>query len=177
MTNSYIWASEFRDLFDRCVTKYKKGGGNFEAWFDSADLEFLAAIGCRPRELFDFVEDHCNAEGGEPGRETALLIASARRDYFQVVQVGVPGTKTVLPSELPPKPAEMDGIPWLPRIIAKAEAKLRGEMDPDTMFGCGGDRAFCRKHQLHPADFLRVVWAARGDTAKIVHFVKTGKPA
>jgi hypothetical protein len=69
----------------------------------------------------------------------------------------------------------MEGIPWLPRIIAKAEAKLRGEMDPDTMFGCGGDRAFCSKHHIHPADFLRVVWAARGDRNRVLQFVKTGK--
>ena len=84
-------------------------------------------------------------------------------------------TKVVAAGTLPPKPAEMDGIPWLPRIIAKGEAKLRGEMDPDTMFGCGGDRAFCSRHHLHPSDFLRVVWAANGDTARVLAFVKTGK--
>ncbi len=177
MTDSYTWATRFRDLFERYADKYKRGDTSFEAWFDSADLEFLASIGCKPRELFDFIEDHCHADGGEPSRETALLIAAARRDYFLVMQKGMAGTKLIDPSALPAKTAEIDGIVWLPRIIAKAEAKLRGEMDPDTMFGCGGDRAFCSKHHLHPADFLRVVWATRGDPAKILHFVKTGKVA
>ncbi len=177
MTDSYTWATKFRDLFDRCAEKYKRGDTSFDAWFDGTDLEFLASIGYKSRELFDFIEDHCRADGGEPSRETALLIASARRDYFLVRQNGMVSTTMIDPSALPAKTAEIDGIVWLPRIIAKAEAKLRGEMDPDSMFGCGGDRAFCRKHQLHPADFLRVVWAAHGDTAKILHFVKTGEAA
>jgi hypothetical protein len=48
-------------------------------------------------------------------------------------------------------------------------------MDDDTMFGCGGDRAFLEKHKIHPADFLRVVWAARGDKERVLRFVKSGK--
>lgn len=176
MIDSYTWAAAFRDLFDRCVMKYRKGGRDFNSWFGPDALAFLGSIGCKPREFFDFVEDHCNADGGEPSAETALLIAAVRRDYFLVVQDGVASPKMVPQSTLPPKPAALDGIPWLPRIIAKAEAKLRGELDDDTMFGCGGDREFCSRHRLHPADFLRVVWAARGDTARIVRFVKTGRP-
>jgi hypothetical protein len=177
MTDSFTWATQFSALFGRCAMRYRKGDTHFEAWFGSGDLEFLASIGCKPREFFDFVDDHCQAGGAEPTKETALLIAAVRRDYFLVEQKGVTGTKIIRPSELPPKPAELDGIPWLPRIIVKAEAKLRGEMDPDTMFGCGGDMVFCAKFHLHPADFLRVVWAARGDTAKILQFVKSGKMA
>ena len=175
MNDPFHWPAEFRRLFERCVARMKKGDADFDKWFNPDDLKFLASIGCKPREFFDFVEDHCHAEGGEPGVETALLIASARRDYFLVVQEGACSTKVVRPSDLPPKPAEMDGIPWLPRIIAKAEAKLRGEMDPDTMYGCGGDLAFCSEHHLHPADFLRVVWSAHGDRLKILQFVRTGK--
>lgn len=173
MTGSYTWAAKFGELFDRCAEKYRRGDVRFEACFDSADLEFLASIGCKPRELLDFVEDHCHADDGEPGRETALLIASVRREYFHNIQKGMFSTKVVDPSALPAKTAEHEGIVWLPRIIAKAEAKLRGEMDDSTMFGCGGDRAFCNKHGLHPADFLRAVWAAQGDKAKILHFVKS----
>ena len=40
-------------------------------------------------------------------------------------------------------------------------------MDPDIMFGCGGDRAFLSEHNIHPADFLREVWAAKGDSAQV----------
>lgn len=177
MTNSYTWATHFRKLFHRCVEKYKGGASDYVAWFAADDLEFLQSIGCQPRELFDFVEDHVNGAGEEPSAETALLVAAARRDYFLVEQKGVASTSTVSPSALPSKTAEMEGVVWLPRIIAKATAKLRGEMDPDTMFGCGGDRAFLSRHRLHPADFLRVVWSARGDNGKVLAFVKTGSSA
>ncbi|MGV3664383.1 MAG: DUF5069 domain-containing protein, partial [Prosthecobacter sp.] len=83
--------------------------------------------------------------------------------------------KIVAPETLPPKAAAVEGFRWLPRLIAKARAKLNGEMDPDTMYGCGGDRAFFEEHKLHPADFLRVTWAAGDDDQKIIGFVKTKK--
>ncbi|MBX7210457.1 MAG: DUF5069 domain-containing protein [Verrucomicrobiaceae bacterium] len=172
--SSYTWQTTFRALFDRCVKQYQSGKTDPAAWFSTADRDFLKSIGCREREFFDFVEDHANAGGGEPSVETALLIAAARRDYLNAVQHGKTSDKTIPPSDLPAKSAEMDGIPWLPRIIVKARAKLRGEMDPDTMFGCGGDRAFCERHDIHPADLLRAVWAAGDDDRRILAFVKGG---
>lgn len=172
--SNYTWQNTFRALFDRCVTQYRSSKTDYTEWFTDSDKEFLDSIGCREREFFDFVEDHVNAEGGEPSVETALLIAAARRDYLNAVQHGKTSDRIVHPSEFPAKAAEMDDIPWLPRIIAKARAKLRGEMDPDTMFGCGGDRAFCSRHDIHPADFLRAVWAADGDDQRILSFVKSG---
>jgi hypothetical protein len=60
----------------------------------------------------------------------------------------------------------------LPRLIAKARAKLRGEMPPDLMYCCGGDRAFLNKVGIHPADFLRTVWSARDDDRKVIDWVK-----
>ncbi len=174
MTTSYTWATQFRALFDRCVEKYKGGSSELASWFTADDHKFLQSIGCKPRELFDFVEDHVRAAGEEPSAETALLVAAARRDYFLVEQKGVASNNTIRPSALPAKTAEMEGIPWLPRIIAKANAKLRGEMDPDTMFGCSGDCAFLSRHGIHPADFLRVVWAAHGNSEVILAFVKKG---
>lgn len=73
---------------------------------------------------------------------------------------------------LPPKDEAVDGIEWLPRIISKARAKLRGEMPAELMFGCGGDRPFLRGVNIHPADFLREVWAAGGEDRRIIEFVK-----
>lgn len=172
--SNYTWQTTFRALFDRCLEQYESGKTDPSAWFTAADKDFLKSIGCREREFFDFVDDHANADDGEPSIETALLIASARRDYLNAVQRGRTSDKIVAPSELPAKTAEMDGIVWLPRIIAKARAKLRGEMDPDTMFGCGGDRAFCARHDIHPADLLRTVWAAEDDDKRILAFVKSG---
>jgi hypothetical protein len=173
MNQSYTWATQFRDLFDRCVALYKKGDSNFRKWFDLEDMAFLSSIGYKPREFFDFVEDHVNEAGDEPSKETAVLVAAVRRDYLHVEQKGKTSTKEIPMSALPPKSAVLAGYVWLPRIIAKAEAKLRGELDENTMYLCGGDRSFLSRHDIHPADFLRVVWAAKGDQKKIVDFLKT----
>jgi hypothetical protein len=175
---SYTWSTTFRSLFHRCVTRYQGGDHDLEAWFDQGERDFLSTIGCKPRELFDFVEDHCRSDGRDPDFETALLITAVRRDYFLVVQKGVTSGHVVTPDQLPPKAAAVDGIVWLPRLIAKARAKLRGEMDPDTMYGCGGDRHFCSTHDIHLADLLRHVWAAGDDDQTIIDYVKRrGQPA
>ncbi len=76
---------------------------------------------------------------------------------------------------LPAKTEEMDGIVWLPRIIQKAMGRLRGELPNDLMYCCGGDRKFFRTHDVHPADFLRMVWAAKGKPDKVLAYIKNGK--
>lgn len=169
---NYIWDSYFVELFDACVDEYDDGNKDFESWYSDQDHEFLKSIGYTPREFFDFVEDNVTSGGEEPTAITALLIAAVRRDYFLTIQKGIPSERIVPTSDLPPKTADFAGFVWLPRIIAKARAKLRGEMDPDTMYCCGGDRAFLSKYDIHPADFLRVVWAAHDDDQKIVEYVK-----
>ena len=122
------------------------------------------------RNSFDFVEDFC--EEGSPSPSTALLVAGVRRDYFQVVMGGKPGERNLTASDIPTFGDELAGMAYLPRILAKAKAKLRGELDPDLMYGCGGDRAFlARSGGLHLADFLRQVWAADGDDGKIVTWI------
>ncbi len=175
MNDSYNWAAQFGEIFVSCCEEYEDDNKDYDAWFDEEDVGFLKSIGCKPRELFDFVEDCCSSDSGEPTPETALLIAAARRDYFLVEQKGVLSSVVIKMSDLPAKTAELEGIAWLPRVIAKAEAKLRGEMDENTMYGCGGDSAFFSRHHIHPADFLRVIWAAKGDTHKILNFVNSGK--
>jgi Domain of unknown function (DUF5069) len=166
----FAWPTDFISLFDQCCVLYHKGQTDWTSWFSLEEKAFLAGIGCPPREFFDFVEDFLN--DGEIDGPGALLIAAVRREYFRTVQKGVPSTHQVQPSDLPAKSAELGGIRWLPRIIAKARAKLRGEMDPETMFGCGGDRAFCEQHSIAPADFLRLVWTAGEDDQAILHAIK-----
>jgi hypothetical protein len=146
--------------------------------FGASEREFLKSIGATPQEIFDFVED--TFYGGEPGAETTLLVTAVRRDYFLTVQKGQHSDRLIDMDALPAKSAELAGIEWLPRIIEKAKAKLRGEMPPDLMYVCGGDRAFLREHNIHPADFLREVWAAGNDLGRIVDYVKRSavdKPA
>jgi hypothetical protein len=145
--------------------------------FDTAQSKFLGELGATPQEIFDFVED--TFYGGEPGFETTLLITAARREYFLSVQAGKRSGRVIDMDKLPPKSARLEGIEWLPRIIEKARVKLRGEMPPDLMYCCGGDRDFLREHGIHPADFLREVWAAGEDVQRILNFVRksaAGRP-
>lgn len=166
------WNDYFLTLFDRCVASYQGGNRDFETYYSADDLEFLGTIGHKPREFFDFVEDFC--DDGEPSASSALMIAAIRRDYFQTVQNSVPPSdgELLTRDDVPTFGDALDGVPYLPRILAKARAKLRGELDPDLMFGCGGDRHFLKKHgNIHPADFLRQVWLARDDDQKLATWV------
>jgi len=162
--------SALLELFDRCVAKYRAGDDDFENYYDTDDLAFLESIGYRKREFFDFVEDF--GDGGDPSPSTAVLVASVRRDYFRWVMEGEKGGKDVKPEDLPGREETLGGIRWLPRIIVKARGKLRGELDPDIMYSCGGDRAFLREHDIAPADFLRIVWASGDDDEKVLDYVK-----
>lgn len=165
------WNDHFLTLFDRCLSRYRTGDHNFEDYYTGEDLAFLSTIGYRRREFFDFIEDFC--EEGEPSPSTALLVAAARRDYFLAVQNGVTSTRQITREALPTFGDSLDGIPYLPRILAKARAKLRGELDPDVMYGCGGDRSFLAKHgSIQLADFLRNVWAAGDDDASVASYVR-----
>ena len=166
------WNEKFLELFQRCLTKYQGGNSDFNSYYSADDLQFLASIGYKPRELFDFVEDL--GDEGVPAESTALLVAAVRRDYFTVVHNHQASAKEIGSNDIPSRNDELQGISYLPRIIAKAEAKLRGELHPNLMFGCGGDRAFFARHgNIHPADFLRQVWAADGDEVKIANFVRS----
>ena len=164
------WNDYFLTLFDSCCATYQRGEREVRKFYTGEDLAFLTTIGYQPREFFDFVEDFCN--DGIPTPSTALLVAAVRRDYFLTVQKGVTSDKLLTPDDLPSFGQTLDGIAYLPRILAKARAKLRGELDPDIMFGCGGDRNFLGKHgSIPPADFLRRVWAAGDNDAKLAAWV------
>ncbi|MEI6674175.1 MAG: DUF5069 domain-containing protein [Verrucomicrobiota bacterium] len=167
-----IWNDYFLALFDSCCATYHSGVRDLEKFYSGEDIAFLTTIGYQPREFFDFVEDSC--EEGVPSASTALLVAAVRRDYFLTFQHGITSQKILTREELPSFGHELEGIAYLPRILTKARAKLRGELDPDMMFGCGGDRNFLRNHgSIHPADFLRHVWAAGDNDAKLAAWVKS----
>jgi hypothetical protein len=167
-----IWNDYFLALFDSCCATYRSGCRNLDRFYSGEDLAYLATIGYQPREFFDFVEDFCDDDA--PSASTALLVAAVRRDYFLTVQKGVTSTKVLSPSELPTFGHELEGMAYLPRILAKARAKLRGELDPDIMFCCGGDRNFLKKHgAVPPADFLRHVWAAGDNDLKLATWLKS----
>jgi hypothetical protein len=173
--HNYDWPIRFREIHERAVTSYRSGKQKAGTLFTPDEKEFLAAIGCTPQELFDFVEDF--ARGGEPVFETVLLITAARRDYFLVMQKGKPTGRVIDMDQLPPKDAQLAGLKWLPRIIEKARVKLRGEMPEELMYGCGGDRPFLKSVNVEPGDFLRVVWAAGEDNQRVIDYVLACKKA
>ena len=164
------WEQRFSRLFLASVERYRAGHQQSADLVDAKGAQFLASIGHTEQELFDFVEDF--AKGGEPTLETALKIATVRRDYFLKVQNGAAALQAISVATLPSKDSTIEGIGWLPRLLPKAEAKLRGEMPPELMYGCGGDRRFFRENRVDPAEFLRHVWTAHGNHAEVVEWVK-----
>jgi hypothetical protein len=168
--SNYDWPEQFRKVYEAASERYGKGEREPQKLFSKTDLEFMASIGCTAQELFDFIDDL--ARYGEPNYETTLLTTAVRRDYFVLVQNGVPTRKIISMDTLPAKTAEVDGIAWLPRLIEKARIKLRGEMPPDLMYGCGGDRPFLRSMNVELAEFLRLVWVCGDENGKIIQYVK-----
>ena len=174
MINDYQWDTEFSKLFARCLDRYQGGDTDFDTYYGKEDLAFLYSIGYKPREFFDFVEDF--ADESVPTPTTAILVAAVRRDYFMAIQKGGGSDTMLTPDELPGREDQWGGHIWLPRITAKARAKLKGELHPDIMYCCGGDRKFLSKYNIHPADFLRVVWAAREVDDAITQYVTNNTP-
>jgi len=169
---SYDWTVTFRALYDKALGLYRSGDTDLSAYFTPQETAWLASIGIRPINVYDYAEDM--AKYGEPSWETALLIAAARRDYFLHHQHGETSSTVTEAEELPAKTDELEGIAWLPRIIRKAQCFLEGGLCHDIMYGCGGDRRFLKEHDVHPADFLRIVWAAGGDPGKVLARIRKG---
>lgn len=168
--NSTPWEKTFRSLWNRSVDKYRNGQRDSATYFTPEETAQLASFGYRPQELYDFAEDR--VKYGEPDLETALSIASVRREYFLQVQGGKFTGQVIDLAKLPAKDQSLAGIVWLPRIIEKAKAKLHGEMPDELMYGCGGDRKFFKDNNVNPEKFLRAVWKANGDEQAVVDFVK-----
>ncbi len=168
------WTQTLRKLYEKANTRYAAGDHELGGYFDSDEIGFLNSVGLKPIHLYDYAEDF--QKHGEPDWETALLIMAARRDYFLYEMHGQLANSERTSESLPPKTEEMEGIVWLPRLIAKARSFLEGALAQEVMYGCGGDRRFFKEHDVHPADFLRAVWGARGDDAKVLAFVRSCEP-
>ena len=168
--NCYDWPVVFRKVYDAGTQRYMNGERVLAKLFSKSELEFLVSIGCTAQELFDFIDD--KERYGEPDYETTLLITAVRRDFFMLEQKGIHSAKQISMDGLPAKTDQVEGIAWLPRIIEKARAKLRGEMPTDLMYGCGGDRPFLRSMNVEPAEFLHLTWLAGNDNRKIIDYMK-----
>ena len=163
------YQKQLQAIWEKAVKLYGEGQRGADTYFNPADKEFLDSIGATAQEIYDFAEDF--SRGGEPDFPTFMMLQDMRRSYFLEVQKGTRSDKLIAPADLTPKDAEVAGVVWLPRIIEKARAKLRGEMDPDLMYGCGGDRKFFRENDIHPSEFLRIVWQNIDNDQAIIDWV------
>lgn len=168
--HKHNWTQQLRGLFFQALDKYRSGQREAETFFNEAETSILSHIGLRPIHVYDFIEDM--AGGAQMEWEDFLLIAAARRDYFLYMLEGLWPSHFIPESELPLREDTWEGIAWLPRITVKARCFLEGTLAPDVMFFCGGDRRFLASVDLHPADFLRAVWASRGDENRVGQFVQ-----
>jgi hypothetical protein len=164
------WQTEFRALWERGVAAWHAGRRTATPLFGPEDVAFLKSIGHTAQEVFDFVDD--SLRYGDLDVETALAVAAIRRDYFLNVMGGKFTGREVPMSALPAKTASVDGIAWLPRLIVKARVKLRGELNPDLMYGCAGDRPFLRERNMTLPQFLQLVRDKGDDDRAIINEVK-----
>jgi hypothetical protein len=168
--NHYDYHKRLKAIWTHAVLKYKKGKRDPESYFDKATLTELASIGLNAMDVYDYAEDYVSND--DPDFETFLMVSEVRRDYFFTIQNCKLSEKRLDVSTLPPKDLKVRGIVWLPRIIPKAIAKLRGELPSEIMYGCGGDRKFFKNNNIHPAEFLRVAWAYQKNETKIIDWVE-----
>ena len=173
---NFNYQKELVRIWEKGVELYKAGSTEAESFPITDDLPFLHSIGLNKMDIFDYVEDWIGE--GTPDLATFLLIHDLRRDFFIEEQKRIPSQDRLNSKELPGKQDELEGIVWLPRVIAKARAKLCGELPKETMFCCGGDRAFFQMNDIHPAEFLRIVKKAGNEDKTIIQWVvKRTKPA
>ncbi len=165
----YDFADQFRALYDKAAKLFASGNTDKASYFTADEQAFLARNGISVQAMFDYAEDQQNY--GEPGYDRALAIETVRRDYFLNVQGGKASTAVLDADKMPGKTEAVQGIEWLPRLIPKTKAKLRGELPASLMYSCGGDRRFFKQHDIHPAEFLSLVWRNGDNDAATVAWV------
>lgn len=165
----YTFPKEFRALYVDAVALYAQGKRGADTFFNAGQRAWLAANGIAAQALYDYAEDQNNED--EPGYDHALAIEVIRRDYFFNVQGGVASKVVADPATWPGKSEAINGIEWLPRILPKARAKLRGELPASMMYCCGGDRHFFQTHDILPAEFLNLVWRHEKDDQALIDWV------
>ena len=165
----YNFAEKLHALWDKAGRFYARGRRDANTYFTADEQAFLAANGLTAQHLYDYAEDFTS--GGEPTWNTALAIELVRRDYFLNAQDGKASAAVLDEAKMPAKTDTVRGIEWLPRIIPKTKAKLRGELPPSLMYCCGGDRKFFKAHDIHPAEFLSLVWRHEHNDDAIIDWV------
>ncbi len=169
---SMEWNDHFMRIFKEGVERYHLAPTQVpDQFFLPDEIAFFESIGYQSTELYPYIKAY--AIEGYPSPSLSLLIASVRRSFFINSQRNIRGQMPIiLESQLPREYEALQDISYLPRILRKAEAKLHGNLDPSVMFYCAQDRKFLKEHgDFHPADFLQLVWNARGDKQKLIAII------
>lgn len=167
---NYSYHKKLKSLWEKAVSLYENGQRGADSFFDENEISFLASIGMSAQEMYDYAEDYIN--DGDPDYTNMVLVQDIRRSYFLNELEGKSTGKVVMNDELPPKDEAVRDIVWLPRVLRKAKVKLMGEMNPDLMYGCGGDRKFFKEHDIHPAEFLAYVRDHMDDDQAVISWVQ-----
>jgi len=154
------------------AASYQNGCRDAAAILPGADLAALRAAGIPAQVLLDYAEDF--SRSGTPTCEDFVAVCEIRHDVF-LHRLGARWPLAVVPeSALPLRETELEGIPWLPRIFAKARCFLEGSLCPEVMYGCSGDRRFLADHHLTLPGFLALVRDAP-DPAAVLAAVRQQK--
>ena len=170
---TYSFHTELTRIWQNAVDLYRDGHTTAGIFPIEKELPVLKSWGLSKIDIFDYAEDWCLFQ--EPDFLTFVLVHYERWNYFTEVQKGELSIKQLDPSTLPEKSKHAGGVVWLPRILPKARAKLRGELPDEVMYGCGGDRQFFKSNNIHPAEFLRVVRNWGDNDQGIIDWVLTRK--
>lgn len=165
----FTFAQDFRRIYDKAAGLYAQGKRGADTFFTPEETAFLAANGITAQHMYDYAEDQTNY--GEPGFELAVGIELIRRDYFLNVQQGKPSGVIADSDQWPSKTDSVKGIEWLPRILPKVRAKLRGELPASMMYCCGGDRRFFKTNDINPVEFLNLAWRMGDNDNAIIDWV------
>ncbi|MGE9289687.1 MAG: DUF5069 domain-containing protein [Puniceicoccales bacterium] len=160
-TDLYGFTGKLLRLWTKAEALYRNGNRNPEEYFDAGETDVLNSLGLNVMDVYDYVEDFSTS--GEPDFATFILVTAEKVFYFFEEMGGELSSYRISEDDLPLRKEEANGIVWLPRILVKARAKLRGELPPEIMYGCGGDRNFARTHGIHLAEFLRKVRCSSDD--------------
>lgn len=163
------WDDRFMNIFNSGVARFYTNPQVLpDNFFNREELELLAEIGCNHREMHNYIRTYANY--GRPTPSNVLLITSVCRSYFLIARRGISGnTKPFPANSMPHESEELQGMPYLPRLIKKAQLKLYGSLDPSLLYGDEQDTTFLMEHgNIHPADFLMMTWHSHGDQQKLI---------
>lgn len=157
------WNDTYVRLFRETSIRVQSGLSTPAESLLAAEIAFLEQNGISATDFLADVALFCN--GGTLSPSTSLLVAAVRRDYFLIMQQGqAASTAPLTEGDLPDPNQDFSGCVCLPRILAKAVAKLHGTLPKGVHFPSKDDLSFLSRYYIHPADFLRTVWATRADS-------------